>query len=816
TGYAWMKMLLCAAGYNASEEGMVGTTWEIGVATLAKDQDVTDDISGVSYSASVSRDVACKLAYNMALETTYVKWKSSTGGMTVTTSDGTTVTQSESGDYKYYETDGNGNFTQVDERTAGTDYATFLEYVWEAIVKHDARDDFGRPAKKYTSIADIDVDITIVEDPEVSINARTSPSSLASLLSGYKFVIQPSSDGKKTELGTQTINNSITDLATAEKYGESAYIVVDVYLNGDSLASFIGIGEDKTLCEVIEAYSEDGTVAYQFNANGTLIEFYADNEEDDKIITDIIITHYTVGELTTASTSGTTTTYKVQGQSGSYYYYSDDLEGSTAVVTGGSVAKNDIVTYAIGNYDGADVLYIYPTTSVEGYLSGYTTSGTNGRVTLDDTSYGIGLGVVFETSDKPIRAYGQDELFDDYVDEDVTLYLDQYGYAVDIDGETSGTSSASNYVFVIETEVSASWGESEYEVRYITQDGVRTTVYADDDSSDVLGNKDREVYEWLKRSNSADSSGYYDFDEIGSSYSTITGTLNNNRLRSSQSTIISSSGKDDDNSVINDPDNISSAKADSNTVFILRTKSSTYKVYSGLSKLPSYDFIVDTPAYALIKNSTGYAVAVYVDVYAYDGDNSGDDDDEIMLLLSGNGGSYTGSGYDSSVDDTYYTYDVVCNGSKTTIRSDDPDLLDNLSKTANSGVGQGIVTYSVDSSSGWITDVDEVAYSSDDPDDKEKYDYFEILSDGNTEIDFSDPTLSFTTTDGSEESITLVDDCEVYYLYGSGYTFVSCDDGYDLEGTPRSSATTHLLVVYKSSTNHNATAVYLWSSSALK
>ncbi|MCD8359195.1 MAG: S-layer homology domain-containing protein [Oscillospiraceae bacterium] len=776
TGYAFMKMLLTACGYNAEEEGMTGTTWTIGTATLAKDQDLTDDISGVSYNDGVSRDVACQLAYNAAVKVDMRKWKS-TSGSTIVVAGDVSVVIADSGEYYSKE-----DFMDEDN----DDWWHIITYTWEADTD-DTTDDFGRPATKYYNIADVNIDITVSESADVILTGRNSTSAIASALSGYKFnlsVYDSDSDSYTTK--SYSINNS-TD--------RNGTIILDYYwLNGAEQDAESLSASGDTLAEVIESL---GT-----NQNGSVIEFFANDPDNDDVITDIVVIEYTVGEVTKASTSGTVTSYTVKPAGGgasvsNKEYDSDDPDSATAKVAG-SIAKDDIVTYVLaeGGLDGGEeVLYIYATSSVEGYYSAYST-GNNARVTVDDTSYPIGRGVYYTDSEKisAENTDGYEAIFGEN-DNDLTLYLDQYGNAVWSDGDTSTNSSASNYVFVIETEESTSWGESEYEVRYVTQEGTRATVYADSDSSYVLA--DGEVNQWLKRSTNSDSSGYYDFDTVSNSYSTITGTLNNSRLRSSQSTIISND--DIIESDINDTD-VTSAKADSNTVFILRTKTSTYKVYSGLSKLPTYTNLGDEVlAYALIKNSSGYAVAVYVDLRDYS--TTGDDDDDIIFLLTRTGTE--GSGYDSSVGETYYTYNVVMNGVKTTVYSEDDDL----------ALGsRTLVTYSEDGSTGWITDFTEVDYSDDSTD--TKYGKFEIAD--NTDIDFSDPTLSFTTTDGDEESITLTDGCEVYYLYGNGNTFVSCDDGYDLTGTTRDGATTQLFVIYKSSSNHTAETVYLWSSSALK
>ena len=64
TGSAWAKMLLCAMGYDADEQGMTGSGWEFGVAKLASSRNLSQGISNFAITTPISRDEACQLAYN--------------------------------------------------------------------------------------------------------------------------------------------------------------------------------------------------------------------------------------------------------------------------------------------------------------------------------------------------------------------------------------------------------------------------------------------------------------------------------------------------------------------------------------------------------------------------------------------------------------------------------------------------------------------------------------------------------------------------------------------------------------------------------
>ena len=78
TGYAFMKMLLGALGYDAKIEGYTGANWSINVAkralNIGLDDDLVGDFNGVK---AVTREEACLYAFNM-LKATMVEYDSTT------------------------------------------------------------------------------------------------------------------------------------------------------------------------------------------------------------------------------------------------------------------------------------------------------------------------------------------------------------------------------------------------------------------------------------------------------------------------------------------------------------------------------------------------------------------------------------------------------------------------------------------------------------------------------------------------------------------------------------------------------------------
>ena len=86
TAAAWAKMLLCALGYDAEAEGLVGASWDFNVTKLVSKTKLADGMA-FSAGAPMSRDNAALLAFN-ALTVPMVEYE---GGTHVSTSDGTTV-----------------------------------------------------------------------------------------------------------------------------------------------------------------------------------------------------------------------------------------------------------------------------------------------------------------------------------------------------------------------------------------------------------------------------------------------------------------------------------------------------------------------------------------------------------------------------------------------------------------------------------------------------------------------------------------------------------------------------------------------------
>ena len=137
TGYAFMKMLLGALGYDAANEGYTGANWSINVAKQAISIGLNDGLNGEFNGVkAVNREEACLYAFN-TLNATMVEYTN----QTIVIANGTVKTDKVAKDMENNartETIKDDNKMQFAEK-----YFTNLE-------KEPTADDFGRPANKWT------------------------------------------------------------------------------------------------------------------------------------------------------------------------------------------------------------------------------------------------------------------------------------------------------------------------------------------------------------------------------------------------------------------------------------------------------------------------------------------------------------------------------------------------------------------------------------------------------------------------------------------------------------------------------------------
>ena len=231
TGYAFMKMLLGALGYDAEVEGYTGPNWSVNVAkralNIGLDDDLVGEFNGVK---AVNREEACLYALN-TLTADMVEYDAKT---TVSTN-GTTVVIAGS---KAKEMVNNGN---TDGKIFTKDgVMQFAEKYFDNLTVKTGSDDFSRPANVWK-----------VKAEEIGTYTNTPDASYT----------------KKVEVGD--IYKDLGLGSKIEKKNVSVY--VDGVANASQPAYAITKGDD----------------ANKYGDNGVLTEVFYDDDAETVTITEI-------------------------------------------------------------------------------------------------------------------------------------------------------------------------------------------------------------------------------------------------------------------------------------------------------------------------------------------------------------------------------------------------------------------------------------------------------------------------------------------------------------------------------------------------
>jgi len=146
SGYAFMKMLLGALGYDAGVEGFTGSNWTIQVAKLAKGLGLDKGNEDFAGSAQVTREEACLYAFN-TLQATIVDYDQkvsvNVGGAEVNLTN-TTAKPVGQNNNNYQTGIKNDGHIEQDK------FVQFAEQYFEDLRKEHDTDAFGRPSTKWT------------------------------------------------------------------------------------------------------------------------------------------------------------------------------------------------------------------------------------------------------------------------------------------------------------------------------------------------------------------------------------------------------------------------------------------------------------------------------------------------------------------------------------------------------------------------------------------------------------------------------------------------------------------------------------------
>ena len=258
TGYAFSKMLLGALGYDGVQERFTGAGWSMNVMRIGGEARLFDRIS-FKGNEPVNREQAAQLALN-TLKATMVEY---TGGISVSTSDGSTMTSPQTRIYKTSNQEYARHILNKKASEQGSVSSTDALYTVEFGEEHfvdlrmtrdgNAYDDFGRPSNEWSykkvtiGTFPIGADKTYTE--QVAHNVIT---------------VSNASKARSLELTGNEVSKDTTITVNGKSYTTT------------EVKSLIGAN-----------LTDVGQIA-DFTDNGTVVEVYIDEEKADWV-SDIVV-----------------------------------------------------------------------------------------------------------------------------------------------------------------------------------------------------------------------------------------------------------------------------------------------------------------------------------------------------------------------------------------------------------------------------------------------------------------------------------------------------------------------------------------------
>ena len=580
TGLQFAKMLLVALGYDAEIEKLVGNSWAINTAKLALNTDLDEDMEDISLSKELTREEAAQMAFN-TMKANIVEYDSQTdinvngAQVVIGNKKAYNVTTSRDWGKNIYDDEakdgGNGYIVQFAEQ-----YCRDLELNETATTA----DSFGRPAHKWS-----------YDNDKVGTYAD-------------KAVLTYTTEFKGTELA-----DDIDDAGCEFAKKDGKYNDVTIVRNG---------GEANTMKDAEISALLDSSKAISGTGNGVAIEFYANDK--DEVTTVVVVATY-LGEVksikkdkdsTKADERELRVEYKDTGAAThSLTLTDDDTKGFNDVYDNVKVGDKVLVTPKGDNSKSDTAVSVAIPETVEAAIT---------KVNNKDKELTAG-GEVYGIAKTSTTTYAADT-------DDVTLYLDQYGYVMDATDQSDSKDKAVAVLKVYQTLNKD--GELTDMIRGVTSDG--------------------ETVNWEYEGTKPDADKVYTYTEDDGVYTlteaTATTVAKNGTVKIASSNEIKTSTKRltiDSKTVYFD----SSVKF----IFVDEGKAT---VLDGVQKVAQ-----GTTAYATIKEEDGtfYITALYVMDKASSSSSTSDD---LVFVASASTG--TVSVIVDGEKETYHSYEAYVKG----------------------------------------------------------------------------------------------------------------------------------------------------------
>ena len=566
TGAEAAKMLLVALGFKSEIEGFTGANWAVNVNVRANQKGLFDELS-INPSEGLTRDNAAQMVWN-ALDAGVVSYD-----YTLIT-DGSSITSSPT-------------LIDNESKTLLTDKFKVSKLEGVIVANENA-----------TSTG------TAVEKEDVTVLLLTSDDADSKQDEGDTITL-------KTATAANLLGKSVTMFAKDWKNGAYQTVLGNPVVSSDNMIATIS--EDSDADDVKDALKDAGIKEV---SKAVLVQnFIRATDEDDKELT--ISGMADVAKLTgngievtvisndndnkadfvivTKMIAGKVSAYNAKGNDGDGYITvtalltdiakADQIAGAEFADVKGSedLAKDDIVLY----YRVGDTFYAEKADSVN-----VTVTSTKGDDQIKDgsnTYKASALSSKYDDDNNTVLTTAVEP------DDEVTLYLDNFGYVVYTDAVTA----ADEYMFITGSDASVKSGFESLTIKGVLSDGTEVTASVNKIDSKKLSS----AFDG-KTESAAEAM-------VNNKIVTYTKTGEKYNITVKDNTKITQIEKN--------KASLGGATANSKTIFVIGDKNDNYKVYTGIANVPD---VTSSSLYCYAKSGVAKFV-VALSATTSDGDTNG-------------------------------------------------------------------------------------------------------------------------------------------------------------------------------------------------
>lgn len=482
TGFAFMKMLLCALGYDATFEEMVGANWSISVAKLVSDCDLDDDVDNFVGKNVVTREEACQYVLN-TLKATMVEYDNNVS--TITVGNTTIINNAKAEDKEWSKN------SKDDGTIDGDGLVQFAEKYFEDLECKTKNDDLGRPGTEWT-----------YDGTKIGTYGDTCDDSMVIIKS----------------LDAQQILVTDSDFFDYDKEDFAWYDADDnetkeiaVWINGKKTTT------DYDGLKNIALYAGDEVELFEIDDS--------DNVNDGRVNT-VVVTRYSLAVIDEID-EDLSSTYTKKGASygitlenldetslgGTYYDVYEDHDDEVLVgFSADEYVEGAVIAVALSYKDSDVVLASHLAETVTGTISSYN-NGSKAKIVLGGETYQLHKEL---STTKDTGVDCRTGLSLSLNDDDYTAYLDKNGYVIGIETDDAGTIDDVYYVTGIIRDTSRA--TSYYAQAVALEDGTVTLYRLNTDYDMEINGEDEDITELSYTSNFAPVSGLYTFEKSDGKY----------------------------------------------------------------------------------------------------------------------------------------------------------------------------------------------------------------------------------------------------------------------------------------------------------